>query len=871
MLRFARVSHRRTSSPLATCHVALLALVGLVAWSALAAPVAGANYGQQIIAPTEPDEHLSRALEDLAETLEQMLGEATARLEGEEATDALSDEAPAIIVAQADEPHVPEALRERVADGGRETYALVSEEGREQGARLWIVANHTKGLSHGIYDYLERLGVRWYFPSPNWRIVPERDDVTVDVDEVFEPAFITRDFFGTGGFGPRNPLDPELEMRQRWDRWKQRNRFGEQLITYGHVGHGFSLRYEDELRENPEYRAVVDGERVEYARGIKLCVSNDELLALFVEDRLREMGERIERDPDALRSHFVGVGPADGGGFCECDDCAAIGEGTVSDQMFHVANTVARAVAEEFPGRGVSMYAYAQYADLPSIDIEPNVHVWIIPYAFQRTGMTGDDLLRAWGERIEREGLDAIAPLAMYTYWSITDWGRNLPDFDFRRTPRERLRFWHDQGVQAIKFESTYSAGAMGLGHYVAVRLMWDPERDADAIIEEFYERAFGRAAAPMRRMLERWAEHFLLTRHELALAFRDMQEAYELAQSEPEAIQRRVEDYIKYVQYVRQWHAFDTADEATRDERARDLAELLWRIYPSAMVQSYRLWRLIGYRFAPDSGVRDYFDPTDAEASEWQDVAPPAAGEMDDWLDAGVRDFEPMDFEQRRFEGELVPIDDEVQPTGELVREGRPYRSIYSTTFHFHVPPEMSAMPVEFFVRDWQPTQEVRVTAFDPEEGRVFDRAFSVAEEAGEWHRIEVPTERSGLYRLEVFDQRNGFRLRPPEGVPMALEPFIPHGLSPRVYFYVPQGLETLALYNRPRRGSPASLFDAEGNEIVLEQDGPLVVVEVPTGHDGRVWSMQRPGASQRVRLLNAPEYFGLSPETLLIPDDAR
>ncbi len=825
----------------------------------LTAPPAQAspNYGGRILVPAETDQRLDAAIRDLGAYLERATGTSFEVSE-------LPQTGPGITVALAEDDGIPSGLSEQLDGKCPESFLLFSE-GDE---RLWILADRLAGLSHGIYYYLEKLGFRWYYPGPNWEIVPQLDDITVEVDVLRNPAFTARNFFGTGGFGPSSPVDPDLEMRTIWQDWQRRNRFGQQIPGYGHVGHAFSMRFEEELRENPQYRAEVDGERAEYQVGVKLCYSSDKLLELFVEDRLREMAERVERDPDDPSSYLVGADPADGGGFCRCDECAEIGEGTISDQIFYAANAVARAIDREFPGRGVSMYAYGHYADIPNFRLEPNITVTLIPYAFQRTGMSGDDMLRAWMEKIEQENLASVAPPGLYDYWSITDWGRNMPAFDYVNRPQERLRFWHETGVRRIYFESTYSSGAIGLPLYLASRLMWDPNTDTDAMIEEFYEQSFAEAAGPMRRMMERWADDFLLTTHELALSYRDLKEAYELAESGE--VKARINDYVQYVKYIEKWHIFSSTpseQEEEQQEKARELARLMWRIYPSAMIQPYRLWQLLGFRHV--SEIRDYLNPTQHDATEWEDISPPEEDELLKWLSEGLEKYEPLDFEFRSFDGELVPLDDSADMTGEFSGS---YSSIYSTTFYFQVPPGMENLPLEFSVRNWNEGQEVRVTAYNDEEGReVFKRSFVVPPRDAErkWHSLEIPAGSPGRYRVEVFDQRNGFHLRAPDGVPMGYKPLRPLGWV-RAYFYVPEGLENLAIHNPPRN-VPAELFDPDGGKTeLMPGDGPLYVVEVPEGKDGKMWALRRPGGGP-VRLLNAPAIFSVTPDAVLIPEDAR
>ncbi len=338
-------SRKLRRSPRASTVLVFQLMMGILFASFLCAAQAQ-NYGRRIIVPAHTDQRLDAAVDDLSEALGRITGHDFA------VSDTWEDDGAAIVLTHAEHDAVPSDLGERLGAKDRETFLVYSDAPEH----LWIVANHYKGLSHGIYYYLELLGCRWYYPNTNWEFFPELDDVTVEVDVLREPDFITRSFFGTGGFGPSNPVDPGLEMRDRWRDWQRRNRFGEQLITYGHVGHGFSRRYEEQLRTNPEFRPEIDGERVDYRTGVKFCVSNDQIMELFVEDRLRDMRRRVEADPESLSSYFVGVGPSDGGGFCECAECESIGEGTISDQVFYTANVVARAVAEEFPGRGVSTY-----------------------------------------------------------------------------------------------------------------------------------------------------------------------------------------------------------------------------------------------------------------------------------------------------------------------------------------------------------------------------------------------------------------------------------------------------------------------------------------------------------------------------------
>jgi len=100
--------------------------------------------------------------------------------------------------------------------------------------------------------------------------------------------------------------------------------------------------------------------------------------------------------------------------------------------------------------------------------------------------------------------------------------------------------------------------------------------------------------------------------------------------------------------------------------------------------------------------------------------------------------------------------------------------------------------------------------------------------------------------------------------------------GPSPRLYFFVPRGLKKIVLFY------PDGDFNGVFRFQVLTPDGvaaPVTfsdhrtVLEVPvgSGQDGRIWSILRSvSPNEPFRMLNAPEAFALSPDTLMVPRDA-
>lgn len=69
------------------------------------------------------------------------------------------------------------------------------------------------------------------------------------------------------------------------------------------------------------------------------------------------------------------------------------------------------------------------------------------------------------------------------------------------------------------------------------VKLMWNPEADAETILADFFQQAFGPAVEAVRRYYQRFdpAGEPLVSEHLLGLALRDLAEATKRAQGRPE------------------------------------------------------------------------------------------------------------------------------------------------------------------------------------------------------------------------------------------------------------------------------------------------------------------------------------------------
>lgn len=800
-------------------------------------------YGQAVVLGANAKPVLKEAAAALAKYLTQATGAPF---------DVASGRQQGIFLLRTDAPDAPADVVTQLRGLGREPYFL-----RSVGdGKLLIVANEDAGLVLGMYQVLEDLGYRFYFPNDRWTIVPELRDIERPFDKLVRPAFRMRAFSGTGGLGKNLAVDARGELKARWETWKVANGFGQEFNISGHAGEAFNVRHKEALLANPNYLASVDGKRVGWSKIAKLDPTNSDVVGLFVRDRVEAYRTQRQRDPGGPNSFAVSVEPADGGGECNSPACAGIGG--PSEQHFFLANAVARALAHEFPGAQASLFAYNFHAEIPEIAIEPNVYVTLVPYAFRRTGSDPETFIKEWAK--------ARHPLSIYDYWSIPDWAADLPTFDYRNTPTKKLRFWHEQGIEGFLSESTYSAGAMGLAWYIAGKLMWAPDRDAAPLANEFFRDSFESAAPPMRRMLERWAAGFLLTQAELHASFADLADAF--ARSPSPSVSARLVDYAGYLQYLRLRYELDGASDESKRERKRAVIVHLWRIYDTAMVDTFRLQQLL---LRGDEVLAAELNPNDASLPIWKALTPLGEAEARQLVQAGVRELPAVDMALKAYAGELVrasgAADDNSRPAGATT-----LTLVGPCRLELTVAAGISKLQIQVSSKS-----AVQARLIDAHQQDVANVQFKPSPTPMTFS-ADVPA--PGVYWFDFRVPKNAkTTLQIPTEVGVELQDFrIPKGVTiPDLYFFVPPGEKRIAFHSLvkllpPEKGGPL-LFDASNVEVTstIADAGHVLSAAVAPGQDGKVWTLRRAVAPDAtLRLLNAPQRFALSRTALRVPAGA-
>ncbi len=768
--------------------------------------------------------------------------------------------------------------------------------------RLWLLGNSPQAVRHAVMTFLEKIGFRWYFPDPVWTVTPHLPDLAVRDRLVTEPAFAWRRIWY--GWGPRTP-----KLRKDYDAWMRHNRQGGSFQV--DCGHAWARYVPPRLfTQHPEWFALVKGKR----KPPQLCVANRAMQQHFIEGVLSV----FRKHPERL---MVSVEPNDGGGYCECPKCRALG--SQSDEVFYLANLAARAVARAFPGKWVGLYAYAGHAAPPHFRLASNVYVQVTT-GFRYTKLSFDSQVRAFR--------NLGARLGVYDYFSVYPWDWDLPGAaKAGRVHRlaQSIRHYHELGLSTYTAESSCNWGPNGPGYWIAAHLMWNPMLDSHRLLEDFCKHAFRAAAPPMQRLYERWSRGERFSPRTLKLALLDLRAAY-AAESAPD-VQARLDRVAMYLHWLRLWLDYDRSSRCDEwnhlvvaspkqiQENAHRCIVFARRIMDTGLIHAWPMLYTSWFRHRFGALKRlpnfDFAKTTKAWKNERKDI--PKHGEMQALFAADLQRFaalQAVEIRGRRWTGPLVPL--AVQAPGLVRAWGKApashlavesgeilFRARAGEKIHVTWEPYGRGHSIDGRWRLRRGDRTVASARIQAPKGRSAAAVLSIPETGlyalnpgtGYWHAARI--ELDG--RPQVFRARRAKIPGRPASIPLRF--WLPR-LNRPLYFFVPKGVHHFVIgivsggtpWTRLRlktAGGRTVLDDKvlAGSEVsvIVETDrreygaasaianhcilpAAEQAVTVPAGADGQVWSLELSSLRCVIELYDIPPFLAPSPAQLLVPADA-
>jgi hypothetical protein len=379
---------------------------------------------------------------------------------------------------------------------------------------MW--SHDTRGSLNAVYQFLRDLGVRWYMPGDLGEVVPEMVSIPLPrspdasripnaresghlFDTTVRPHFPVRSF----NFPRYGTAKPDSII------WSMRLGVND---PYGLLlSHGMkNITDRQEMKEkHPEYYALYGGTRNTVRKGNQ-CLSSQGLFDETV--KFARMMYEVYDVP------MVSVMPSDGfTSLCQCPLCKGRAtldrgiQGQLSDYVWDFANRVAKELYKSYPDRLVSCGAYSRYM-LPPLKIDrlsPNLVVTIVNGRVRwahdaETHKKRDDLRKAWLEKTSHK----------LVIWMNHGQGAAYVPTYFPHVIARGIRDTKDQSqgefVWLPESRGLANPTINHLNAYVQARLLWNPDRDIDALLPEYYRLFYGPAAKEMQAFVEYCEQHYL-------------------------------------------------------------------------------------------------------------------------------------------------------------------------------------------------------------------------------------------------------------------------------------------------------------------------------------------------------------------------
>jgi len=722
-----------------------------------------------------------------------------------------------------------------------------------------LLRSHDKGVlligatelavEDAVWELLNRLGYRQFFPGETWEVVPSIPSLSIAIDQMIKPDFHTRlIWYGHGLWGYN--VKPYAD-------WKVRNHAMKAFKLNTAHSYGRIIRSNKEVfKEHPEYLSLINGKR----GGNKFCISNPDLRKFIAEKYALEY---FRNNPEA---DSVSLEPSDGGNWCECDKCKAMG--TTSDLVVTLANQAAIAVNKEFPGKYVAMLAYNEHSAPPTIKVDPHVLVKV-QTGFIRGGYTVDELMEGW----QKQG----ASIGVGEYYSVFASDKSRPakqkgsDLYHIKTS---IPHFKENGAGFFMAESSDAWGAIGLGHYIAARLIWDTSQASNfnALVDDFLTKSFGPAKAPMSDFyhliykFDKEDMRPMIPGDMLARMYRALAAAKKMAGDDAK-INARLNDLLLFTRYEELSQQLHATSGANKQKAMEAVIRHAYRMRKTMMVHSKPITMHLARRSRLKQPAKEKFKVnTPFEPAELQQI-----------LTNGVANTKlvNVDFKPVMFSSNLVPSTPLHFPE---VKRGTFNGVAPMGTQNFltwldapgALKLKVSGGHIVHYRKIASNVQTILYAEANPKVGEEVAFDESVAPDGIE-NELSLKSPFEGLHQIKVWPPSNRAKVENEPSTPLTMESSMKASNrlagSWSLYFYVPKGTKIVGGFASSRSGT---ILDGNGKKVLtfskIETPG-YFKVDVPAGQDGKLWKFY--GVTGKRLLMTVPPFLARSGEELLLPNE--
>jgi hypothetical protein len=361
------------------------------------------------------------------------------------------------------------------------------------GSDIMIYGGKQRGTMYGVMSFLENeFGCRFYTPTVS--VIPKRQEHKFYFyDHSEKPGIRVRNDFYFEAFDPiwaaRNKMNGRMNYAAQPGG----------VEAYWSVHTFFKLINPDEFySSHPEYFSLINGKRVQ--EHSQLCLTNPDVLKIMIE----RIKERMKESPEYL---IYDVSQNDWHNACQCEKCQALvkQEGSESGPVIWFVNQVAEAVEKEFPDKFIGTLAY-QYTRKPPKTIKPrqNVVVRLCPIE-ACVSHTLEECPQNKSFMEDLRGWSKIAP-HLYIWDYVVNFGHYIMPYPNFNVLQANIRTFRENNAIGIMEQAAYQSRGgefAELKAYLISKLLWNPDCNTEAVINDFIYGYYGRAGQYIRRYFD--------------------------------------------------------------------------------------------------------------------------------------------------------------------------------------------------------------------------------------------------------------------------------------------------------------------------------------------------------------------------------
>jgi uncharacterized protein DUF4838/cellulose/xylan binding protein with CBM9 domain len=481
----------------------------------------------------------------------------------------------------------------------------------------------SKGTFFAAVDFLERfVGVRFYMPGEIGIYIPYCNNQTLSMPAVSYtdgPVFKLR----LSSYGSYLTKDHKLlgYTKTEGRNWMHALRMADfHRLKSGHTDGRWHKFY---AKDHPDWFALRrDGSRMVGKRGklsVQRCYTNEEAF----QEHLRSIqhyydtGEGKDKFIFAPNSKYIYWWPNDGFGGCHCKNCMALTDldkprgSRLARLIWGYTAKLGREIKKRWPDKILVASYYSRWSDGPG-DIELPDNVTFMLVETREAYHKEPALWQCVTQEMQANMNTVKVPVAIWSHYPHRPRIGNRLDAPYL-APHTLKRYvqWLQEKSSGVYLNGHYTSSFALDGHviYLYKKLLWNPEIDVDAVLEEYCRVMFGPAAPQVaeyyKRIINAWEK----------TQWKDMS-AKEL-QSPHKA--------IAWPRYYK-----ETYPRAMRIDLKDLLAKALTNVKPGTPFYARTEWLVKGTEIFFSQG--ELLDSGTMLSTECTSMTPKIDGELDEW-----------------------------------------------------------------------------------------------------------------------------------------------------------------------------------------------------------------------------------------------